>query len=130
VARLQWLGGRHGLRLHGVGPATWQALLRAGLLHGLLDWMTLTPAQMAAAPGFGAPRASRLAHVFAAAHQRPFASWMRALGLPGELPPGITDWATLQGESAARTRGQRAFLQQPAVQRLAAQLHAARVRGF
>ena len=40
-ARLAWLGGKQGLRMKGVGEDTWQALIDAGLIHHLLDWMTL-----------------------------------------------------------------------------------------
>ena len=64
-ARLAWLGGKQGLRLAGVGTGTWQALADAGLVRGLLDWLTLTPAQLTTVPGLGASRAATLAQAFA-----------------------------------------------------------------
>ena len=138
LARLVWLG--KGLQLGGVGEATWLALVDAGQVRRLLDWMTLTPAQLAAVPGVGAGRAAALAHVFAGARQRPFARWLLALGLPGHVPRGVGDWRALQARSLAgwqaagvdvgRARRLAAFVHQPDVQALAAQLHAAGVQGF
>ena len=71
-ARLVWLGGHQGLQMEGLGEGTWQALIDAGLVHGLLDWMHLTSAQLATVPGLGAARANALARAFAGARQRPF----------------------------------------------------------
>ncbi|MEO6926225.1 MAG: NAD-dependent DNA ligase LigB [Rhodanobacter sp.] len=113
LARLVWLGGNQGLRLKGIGADTWRALIDAGLVHGLLDWLDLTPDQLAAVPGFGASRAQALAHAFAAARSRPVARWLQALGAPpgvaGNLPDwaaasrrGARDWQTLDGISEGR----------------------------
>jgi DNA ligase (NAD+) len=140
LARLQWLGGRHGLRLDGMGAATWQALVEAGLVHRLLDWLALTPSQLATAPGIGPGRANALSHAFADARHRPFACWLPALGMPGRVPAGASDWAALQARDAAawqaaglgagRARRLAAFFRQPDVQALAARLHEAGVQGF
>jgi DNA ligase (NAD+) len=140
-ARLLWLGGKQGLQLDGLGADSWQALIDAGLVHGLLDFIDLTPAQLAAVPGIGAARASALARAFAAARSRSFARWLRALGMPDSGDAALTDWAALSarsardwqslaGGSAARANRLAAFCRHPEVQAQAARLHAAGVQGF
>ncbi|HKR77001.1 MAG TPA: NAD-dependent DNA ligase LigB [Rhodanobacter sp.] len=139
-ARLVWLGGKQGLRLPGVSAGTWQALVEAGVVRGLLDWMTLTPAQLAAIPGLGENRAAALAQTFAEARGRPLADWLRALGVPGDAVDAGEDWAGLaahgeddwraRGASAARARQLVAFFAHPEVRALAGQLRAAGVQGF
>ena len=141
-ARLSWLGGKQGLQLDGLGADTWQALIDAGLIHGLLDWMGLTPAQLAMVPGFGSTRASALAQAFAAARDRPFARWLRAMGVPtgggtdelsgwAELSSRNTaDWQSLDGVGAGRANQLVEFFSHPDVRELAARLHAAGVQGF
>ncbi|MBA2079476.1 NAD-dependent DNA ligase LigB [Rhodanobacter sp. PCA2] len=139
-ARLAWLGGNQGLRLRGVGAGTWQALVDAGLLHGLLDWMTLTPAQLAAVPGLGAQRSVELARASADARGRSFDDWLRALGAPRAATNSGQDWATLaaldedgwraRGAGAARARQLAAFFAHPEAQALADRLRAAGVQGF
>jgi DNA ligase (NAD+) len=140
-ARLLWLGGKQGLQLEGLGGDTWQTLIDAGLIHHLLDWMDLTPAQLAAVPGLGRMRGAALATAFASARDRPFAHWLRALGMPGGdvdgLPGwaalshrGAADWQTLDGIAAGRANQLVAFFSHPDVRALAARLHAAGVQGF
>jgi DNA ligase (NAD+) len=141
LARLQWLGGKHGLRIDGIGAEGWQALVDAGRVHGLLDWMTLTPAQLATVPGIGAQRAASLARAFRQTRQRDFASWLHALGLPPAGTAALPDWATLAARDVAawqqqpgigvvRARRLQAFFSHPEPVRLAAQLHRAKVAGF
>lgn len=139
-ARLAWLGGKQGLRLTGISAGTWQALADTGLLHGLLDWMTLTPRQLATVPGLGANRAAAVAQTFAEARKRPFADWLRALGAADEVTEAGGDWTALvaldeddwraRGASAARARQLAAFFAHPEVRALAARLRAAGVQGF
>jgi DNA ligase (NAD+) len=140
-ARLLWLSGKQGLQLDGLGAGTWQALIDAGLVHDLLDWMSLTPAQLAAAPGFGPARANGLAQAFASARQRPFARWLRALGMPATGGAELPDWATLSTRSASDwqaidgvgpVRGDRLaeFFAHPELRAQAARLHGAGVQGF
>ena len=140
-ARLAWLGGRQGLALEGVGPATWRSLQEAGLVDDLLDWLALEQDRLAALPGFGPARAAKLWRSLQTARQRPFHTWLRALGLP---PAGRTqlaeDWATLAaraaadwqaaGASAKQTREVQAFFSHPQVGELRRQLQAAGVAGF
>jgi DNA ligase (NAD+) len=140
-ARLVWLGGRQGLQLEGLGADTWQALIDAGLVHHLLDWMSLTPEQLATVPGLGASRAAALARSFAGARDRPFARWLQALGAPASVAAGLPDWAALSargasdwqaltGIGAGRANQLVAFFGCPEVRTLAARLHAAGVQGF
>jgi DNA ligase (NAD+) len=140
-ARLLWMGGKQGLQLEGLGAGTWQTLIDAGLIHGLLDWMSLTPAQLIAAPGVGSKRAGALAQTFASARQRPFARWMRALGMPATGSAELPDWATLSARSSSdwqaidgigpvRGDGLVEFFALPELRAQAARLHAAGVQGF
>ncbi|WP_460876506.1 NAD-dependent DNA ligase LigB [Rhodanobacter koreensis] len=140
-ARLLWLGGRQGLQLDGLGADTWQSLIDAGLIHGLLDWMSLTPARLASVPGLGPTRASALAQTFAAARQRPFALWLRALGMPPSAGAALPDWATLSVRDASdwqsldgigpgRADRLAEFFAHPDVRAQAQRLHQAGVRGF
>ncbi|MES2310939.1 MAG: NAD-dependent DNA ligase LigB [Pseudomonadota bacterium] len=141
-ARLLWLGGKQGLQLDGLGADTWQALIDAGLIHGLLDWMKLTPAQLATVPGFGSTRAAALAQAFAEARDRPFARWLRALGMPADGIAGASpdwtvlsrrdadDWQSLDGIGAGRANQLVEFFSHPDVRDLAARLQAAGVEGF
>lgn len=141
AARLQWLGGRQGLALGGIGAGTWQTLQEAGLVDGLVDWLRLQPAQLAALPGFGSQRAGQVWQSLQEARQRPFARWLRALGLP---PAGETrladDWTSLArrdsaawqdaGASRAETARLQAFFAHPQVGALRRQLQDAGITGF
>lgn len=139
-ARLQWLGGKQGLQLDGLGADTWQALIDAGLVHGLLDWVDLTPAQLAAVPGIGHTRAAALAQTFAGARQRPFTDWLHAFGMPASGTATLPDWAALSARDGAAWKAACngagnatrlvAFFSQPDLRAQASRLHAAGVQGF
>ncbi len=138
--RLVWLGGKQGLRMDGIGADTWQALIDAGLIHDLLDWLSLREAQLLKVPGFGPSRAATLAQTFAGARQRPFADWLRALGMPPAKGLALPDWSTLNARSAndwqaagagtAKSVHLAAFFAHPDVRAHAARLHAIGVQGF
>jgi DNA ligase (NAD+) len=141
LARLVWLGGPQGLRLDGIGETTWSALLDAGRVRGLLDWLGLTPAQLAAVPGIGPARADHLAQAFAQARAAGFDRWLRALGMPPAGGSVLPDWTTLAHRSAAEWERQpgigpgraarlHAFFHHPDVAKLATRLHVAGVAGF
>jgi DNA ligase (NAD+) len=141
LARLVWLGGDHGLRLEGLGEGTWRALVDAGLVRHLLDWMSLAPDQLAAVPGLGTNRAAALARVFADARERPFTRWLQALGVPAREAAGSVDWTALsargvddwrkrEGIGAGRANELVAFFGCAEVREQAARLHAAGVQGF
>jgi len=126
-ARLAWLSGKRGLALPGVGPGTWDKLLRAGQLDDLLDWLSLSEAQLRSVPGLGKRSAATLTQSFALARQRPFATWLRALGLPpsggASLTPSWTalaqrstqDWQREPGIGPSRAAQLQAFFQHPEV---------------
>lgn len=141
-ARLTWLSGEQGLALPGVGPGTWEKLLQAKQLDGLLDWLLLSEAQLRQIPGLGPRSATALSRSFALARQRSPADWLRALGLPpsGDAPLDgdwdelaqrrVADWQRLPGIGATRAVQLRAFFRHPEVQALRTQLRVARIEGF
>ena len=139
-ARLAWLSGKQGLALPGVGPGTWEKLLQAGMINGLLDWLELTPEQLIRVPGLGPRSAAALQQSFQLARQRPQQAWLRALGVPSQVPLNA-DWDTLARRSSADWQRQpgigpqraaqlTAFFQHPEVKALQAQLRAAHIAGF
>ncbi|MGE8361934.1 NAD-dependent DNA ligase LigB [Pseudomonas sp.] len=136
-ARLTWLSGPGGLALPGVGPGTWSKLLDAGAIDGLLDWMSLSEAQVRELPGFGERSAANLMRSLELAHTRPQRAWLLALGLP---PSGdaaldqawhelaqrdLADWQREPGVGPHRARQLQAFFQHPEVQALAERLRLA-----
>ncbi len=141
LARLLWLGGRDGLQLDGLGRSTWQALIDAGLERDLLDWLQLSPEQLARVPQLTAASAQALARTCAAARQQPPARWLLALGVPASATlvaaPWSTlsarsanDWAQVDGVSASNARRLAQFFRQPDLRAQVDRLHAARVPGF
>lgn len=142
LARLDWLGGKHGLGLSGVGPGTWRRLHEAGLLAGLLDWMTLTSEQLIQVPGLGERSAASLHQQFQLARQRSFTAWLRALGAPApSAHPAGEDWSALAARSALQWQEQpgvgkvramqlEAFFKVPEVVQLRERLHDLGVIGF
>lgn len=127
-ARLEWLGGAQGLDLPGVGAGVWQALIDAGLVGGLLDWLELDAARLQAA-GFAPARAQALATAFANARERDFARWLRALGAPP--PAHASDWNALVAQAdAAPAHALAAFVRHAEVRALAQRLRAAGIAGF
>ncbi|MEO9078577.1 MAG: NAD-dependent DNA ligase LigB [Rhodanobacter sp.] len=140
-ARLVWLGGRQGLQMGGIGEDTWQALIDAGLVHDLLDWMHLTPAQLTTVPGIGHVRAAIMARAFAHARDRPFPRWLRALGVPAVVAAAqsdwqmmstraASDWQALDDIGAGRASQLVAFFGSAEVRAQAARLHTEGIQGF
>lgn len=139
LARLDWLGNKLGM--NGVGEGTWQALIDAGAVSGLLDWLTLDQAALEEVSGVGEIRAGKLRQRFAAARQRPFHAWLEALGAPPGSAQASGDWATLAGYTQrdwqalpnvgpTRAAALAAFFSAAEVQALAGQLGTAGVDGF
>lgn len=141
-ARLTWLGGPQGLALEGVGPGTWEQLLQANRLPDLLAWLNLTTEELTELAGLGPERAQQLSGSFQQARQRPFAHWLRALGLPTTGSARLADdwdslaqrdarqWQAEPGIGPSRAARLGAFFQHPEVLALRKQLQAAGVRGF
>ncbi|WP_335944583.1 NAD-dependent DNA ligase LigB [Pseudomonas sp. G166] len=142
LARLNWLSGKHGLALPHVGPDTWEKLLAAGRLDGLLDWLTLDAAELANIAGFGELSSTRLLTSLHSARQRPFAQWLKALGLPpvGEArlegpwqklaERNTEQWQAEAGIGPGRAAQLSAFFRDPQVLALSEVLRTAGVDGF
>jgi DNA ligase (NAD+) len=142
LARLNWLSGKHGLALPHVGPGTWEQLLAAGQLDGLLDWLTLDAAELANIAGFGERNSARLLASLDSARQRPFRQWLKALGVP---PTGgarleerwevlaerdTEQWQAETGIGPGRAAQLSAFFRDPQVLALSETLRTAGVDGF
>ncbi|WP_223445424.1 MULTISPECIES: NAD-dependent DNA ligase LigB [Pseudomonas] len=142
LARLTWLSSKQGLALPNVGPGTWEKLLATGRLNGLLDWLTLDAQELATIDGFGERSAARLADSFNRARQRPFAHWLKALGLPptGQAHLGdswqvlaqrdIEQWRAEADIGPGRAAQLNAFFRDPQVQALSETLRDAGIDGF
>jgi DNA ligase (NAD+) len=142
LERLKWLSGKKGLALSGVGPGTWDKLIQAGQLNGLLDWMNLNSAQLANIPGLGERSSAKLLASFQAAREKPFAAWLKAIGLPpatgvdlGEswatlTSRSIVEWQAEPGIGSGRAKQLHAFFQDPQVQALTRQLRDKGINGF
>lgn len=147
LARLEWLSDDKALALAGIGPGTWQALVDAELLKGLLDAFTLSEAELRHAYGIGKVRAKRLAQRFSSARQRSFDDWLEALGAPPGWEsalsgsPGANSWTRMAGRSSrqwqtepgvgpTRAEALRDFFNHPQLNTLAKQLAELGVTGF
>lgn len=141
-ARLAWLSGKKGLALTGVGPGTWDNLISAGKINGLLDWLTLEKEQLANISGLGERSSAKLLDSLQEARTRPFALWLKAIGLPptgnahlgeqwSELEKRTAQqWQMEPGIGSGRASQLVAFFQHPQVQALGEQLRAQGISGF
>jgi DNA ligase (NAD+) len=131
LARLEWLSGKRGLDLKGLGASSWQSLIDAGLVDGLLDWLDLDASSLRAA-GVTPARSISLAHAFAVAKQRRFPDWLHALGAP--VAEDVVDWNGLLGMAettgSAHARRVAAFVRNAQVRQFAAHLREVGVDGF
>lgn len=82
LSRLTWLSGKQGLDMPGIGEGAWRRLLEGEQVSGLLDWLSLSPAQLRHLPGVGKARAAQWHAVFQASRQQPLPRWLVALGMP------------------------------------------------
>jgi DNA ligase (NAD+) len=142
LARLSWLSGKQGLALPHVGPGTWEKLLETGRLNGLLDWLTLDVQELANIDGFGERSSARLLNSFNSARQRPFARWLKALGLPPTGQARLADswqelaqrnteqWQAEAGIGPGRAAQLSAFFRDPQVLALSETLRVAGIDGF
>jgi DNA ligase (NAD+) len=140
--RLKWLGGKQGLAMTGVGPGTWDKLIEAGKINGLLDWMHLDGAQLANIPGLGERSSARLLESFQGAGEQSFEIWLKALGLPpvagaqlggswSELSArSVAQWQAEPGIGPGRAVQLQAFFQDPHVQALSGKLRERGIKGF
>lgn len=147
MARLAWLSDDQALGLVGIGPGTWQALMEADLLDGLLDAFTLSKAELRRAYGIGRIKAERLKQRFLSARQQPFSDWLEALGAPPGWEGALSDnpsenswvtladrsteqWQDLPGVGPTRAEALRDFFNHPQLSALAQELAELDVAGF
>lgn len=142
LARLTWMSGNHGLALPHVGRGTWATLIQAGAVSGLLDWLTLDEAELANIDGFGERSSARLLDSLRSARQRPFAQWLKALGVPplarNNLHGGwqtlaakdTQAWLAEDGIGPGRAAQLSAFFRDPHVLALSETLRVAGIDGF
>ncbi|WP_077047172.1 NAD-dependent DNA ligase LigB [Pseudomonas sp. KK4] len=142
LARLAWLSGKQGLALPHVGPGTWEKLLQAGRLNSLLDWLNLDAQELANIDGLGERSAARLYTSFDSARKRPFARWLKALGMPPTGQARLADswqalaqrdteqWQAEAGIGPARAAQLKAFFRDPQVLALSETLRDAGIDGF
>lgn len=142
LSRLTWLSGNQGLALPHMGRETWNVLIQAGLIAGFLDWLTLDAAELANIDGFGERTRERVLDSIHSARKRPFAQWLKALGVPPAARNNLEgDWHTLvakdtqawlasDGIGPGRAAQLSAFFRDPQVQALAEILHGAGIDGF
>jgi DNA ligase (NAD+) len=142
LARLTWLSGKQGLDLPHVGPGTWEKLVQAGHLNSLLDWLTLDAQELANIDGLGERSAARLLTSFDSARQRPFARWLKALGMPPTGQARLADswqalaqrdteqWQAEAGIGPGRAAQLGAFFRDPHVLALSETLRDAGIDGF
>lgn len=142
LARLTWLSGKQGLALPHIGRETWNVMIQAGLIAGFLDWLTLDAAELANIEGFGERKRARVLDSLRSARQRPFAQWLKALGIPPAARNELEgDWQTLaakdtqawlaiDGIGPGRAAQLSAFFRDPYIKALAETLHVAGIDGF
>lgn len=142
LARLDWLSGKQGLDMRGIGAGTWEQLLQAGKLEGLLDWLDLETSSLDTVPGFSQTRSRAFREARERVLRRPFADWLKALGAPpGHIVAEEEDWRALAaldeadwrqrpGVGPKRAAQLKAFFHHPQVADLAARLGTAGVEGF
>jgi len=142
LARLTWMSGNQGLALPHVGRGTWATLIQEGAVSGLLDWLTLDEAELANIDGFGERSSARLLDSLRSARQRPFAQWLKALGVPPVARNNLQGgWQTLaakdtqawlaeDGIGPGRAAQLSAFFRDPHVLALSETLRVAGIDGF
>ena len=142
LARLTWLSGDQGLALPHIGRETWNILIQAGLIAGFLDWLTLDAAELANIDGFGDRSRARVLDSLHSARQRPFAQWLKALGIPPAARNNLEGgwqtlaakdtqaWQATDGIGPGRAAQLSAFFRDPHVQALAETLRVAGIDGF
>lgn len=142
LARLTWLSSNQGLALPHMGRETWNVLIQAGLIAGFLDWLTLDAAELANIDGLGERSRTRLLDSLHSARQRPFAQWLKALGVPPAARSNLEEnwqtlvardtqaWLEIDGIGPARAAQLSAFFRDPQVQSLAETLRVAGIDGF
>lgn len=82
VRAIQHFASRDALDIHGLGPATVEALVNAGLVRSVADLFALTDADLRTLERFGAVSASHLATAIGAARRVDLVRLLTGLGIP------------------------------------------------
>lgn len=141
LARLEWLSGKRGLGMKGVGRGSWKLLAHAGQVKNLTDWLGLDSTRLESVDGIGPRRSRQLLDAFDRARQQPYASWLNALGAPSVLrllpADNWPDMALLdlhgwqqRGYSHTSATALLEFFRHDETGRIARQLAAAGIDGF
>jgi DNA ligase (NAD+) len=142
LARLTWLSNKQALNMQGIGAQTWQALIDARQISRIVDWLALKQQDLEHLPNFAKKRSAHAVQAFTEAKQKPFKTWLKALGAPTTVTVRTNDnWQTLsaltehawqQQRHVSRSQAQRAyaFFQHPALQAAALNLQQHGVAGF
>lgn len=142
LARLAWLSGKQGLDLPHIGRETWNSLIQAGQISGLVDWLNLDETELATIDGFGERSSARLLAGLRVARQRPFAQWLMALGVPPTARNNLAGgwqalaardtqaWQAEAGIGPGRAAQLSAFFRDPQVVAMSETLRAAGIDGF
>lgn len=142
LARLTYLSAKQGLDLTHLGPGTWQKLIKAGRIQGLLDWLTLDVGELAKIESFAERSSVRIVESLQSARHRPFARWLKALGLPPTANAQIIgpwhvlaarsteQWQLEAGVGPERAARLSAFFRHPQVIALSEQLRVVGIDGF
>lgn len=142
LARLAWLSGKQGLDLPHIGRETWNSLIQAGQISGLVDWLNLDETELATIDGFGERSSARLLAGLRVARQRPFAQWLMALGVPPTARNNLAGgwqalaardtqaWQAEAGIGPGRAAQLSAFFRDPQVMAMSETLRAAGIDGF
>jgi DNA ligase (NAD+) len=93
-------------------------------------------------PGFGERRSAKLLTSLQSARERPFLSWLKAIGLPAVAEANLADnwrdlairsheqWQALPGIGPVRATQLVGFFQDPQIQALSQQLQSLGIQGF
>lgn len=142
LARLNWLGGKQGLAMQGVGPGTWARLIDSGHLKHLTDWLQLRDEDLQQVPGLAERSRQQLLQSFEQTRKQPFSRWLRGLGIPApgtlELQGNWTEltqrdagrWLAEPGVGRGRAAQLLAFFHSPDVRIVAKQLRTHAIEGF
>lgn len=82
-ARLQYWASRSGLDMRGISAATVQALIDAGKIHTVVDFYSLTPADLKLIPKFGAIKIKKTLSAIEASKESDFTQVLAALCIDG-----------------------------------------------
>jgi len=144
LSRLIWLSGPEGLKIQGLGGATWTSLVEAKRINHLGEWLHLTPELMILAPGISIKQAQKIYAQLQLTKQKTFRQWLSAIGFPSfalKTAAAYQNWYDVAQITAAEWRhsvgiGEKrvadilAFINHPQIQSLVEFLNRENVPAF